>query len=216
MPASHIVEAGEHLGSIAHKFGFANFSVLWDHPANARLKALRKQPTQLAPGDEVFIPDRVRLVFQRLTDSAHDFRIHVDTLTLALRLLDLDGKPRKNVTVIMRVEEPESGGASRQFERKLVTDADGSVSVKMATHVDSGSIEVDGLIFPLRIGGLDPIGTDGGVTQRLRNLGYLPFDDELDSTQLELAVEDFQVDNGLELTGDPTDIRDKLEEVYGG
>jgi hypothetical protein len=216
MPTKHIVEAGEHLGSIAHRFGFANFSVLWEHPANARLKALRKEPTLLASGDEVFIPDRVRLVFERLTDSSHDFRINVDTLTLTIRLLDLDGKPRKNTPVIVRVEEPENGAASRQSERKLVTDADGNVTVGMATHVNSGSIEVDGVTLPLLIGGLEPIDTDSGITQRLRNLGYLPLDEELDPTQLELAVEDFQVDNELEMTGDPADIRDKLKEVYGG
>jgi len=216
MPASYIVQAGEHLGSIAHKFGFANFSVLWEHPANARLKALRKEPTLLAPGDEVFIPDRVRLVFERLTDSSHDFRIQVDTLELTIRLLDLTGEPRRNTPVIVRVEEPDSGAASRQSERKLATDGDGKVTVGMATHVSSGSIEVEGVTLPLLIGGLEPIDTDSGVTQRLRNLGYLPLDVELDPTQLELAIEDFQVDNDLEMSGDPVDIRDKLKEAYGG
>ena len=128
MTATHIVEAGEHLGTIARKFGFENFSVLWEHPSNAAIKALRKDPTLLAPGDEIFIPDRVRLVFSRLTDASHDFKVHLDTLKLSLRLLELDGEPRKNARVVVRVETPETGGASSSNEQELVTDGDGNVT----------------------------------------------------------------------------------------
>lgn len=216
MPATHVVEPGEHLGTIARKFGFVNFTPIWQRPENAALKALRKEPTQLAPGDEVFIPDRVQLVFERTTDASYDFKVQLDTLKLSFRLLDIDGKPRKNAPVLVRVEEPEeSGEASTVVEQELVTDGDGVVSANVAIHIDSGSIEVDGVRFPVRVGGLDPIDTENGVAQRLRNLGYLPLDDGLDPSQLGLAVEDFQVDEKLPVTGSPTNIQDKLVEVYG-
>jgi hypothetical protein len=215
--ATHIVEAGEHLGSIARKFGFENFSVLWEHPKNAAVKALRKEPTLLAPGDKIFIPDRVRLVFSRQTDASHDFRVHLDTLKLSLRLLEHDGEPRKNVPVIMRVEVPETGEASSSNEQELSTDADGNLSLEIATHADTGTIEIDGVEFPMRIGGLDPIDTEGGVAQRLSNLGYLVLDaEELDADDLRLAIEDFQSDNHLKVTGERADIEAKLEQVHGG
>jgi N-acetylmuramoyl-L-alanine amidase len=214
--ASHIVKAGEHLGSIARKFGYENFSVLWDHPNNAALKQLRKDPMQLAPGDEVFIPDRVRLVFNRTTAASHDFRVHMDTLTLNLRLLDFDGKPRKNANVLVRVEAPETGAASNASEQTLTTDGEGNLSVEVAPHVADGSIEIDGVVFNLGIGGLDPVDTDSGAAQRLANLGYLVLDDDdLDPTLLRLAIEDFQADNQLQVTGKRADVQAKLLEVYG-
>lgn len=215
MTATHIVQAGEHLGSIAYGYGFANFSVLWDHPNNASLKAQRKDPLQLAPGDQVFIPDRVQPVYERLTDASHDFQVKIDTMTLSLRFLDHLGEPLKNEPVVVHVEAPDTGSAS-QGDQQLQTDADGKLTFDVATHVTSGSIEIAGASFPLTIGALDPIGTDTGVAQRLCNLGYLALaDDDVDPEQLMLAIQDFQADNDLDLTGEPDDVRSKLEEVYG-
>jgi len=205
------------LGTIARKFGFENFSVLWDHPNNAALKARRKEPTLLAPGDEVFIPDRVRLVFSRLTDASHDFKVQLDTLKLNLRLLELDGEPRKNARVVVRVEVPETAAATSSSEQELSTDGDGNITLDIAAHADSGTIEIDGVQFPLRIGGLDPIDTDSGVAQRLSNLGYLVLSDEgLDPDDLRTAVEDFQSDNDMKVTGEPADIEAKLEQAHDG
>lgn len=217
MPATHIVKNGEHLGSIARDFGFENFSVLWEHPDNATLKQLRKDPMLLAPGDEVFIPDRVQLIFKRATAASHDFKVTIDTLTLTLKLVAFDGKPLANSKVKVRVEAPETGGASSQDEQELTTDGDGNLTVDVASHVDSGSIEIDGVTFPLSIGGLDPIETESGVAQRLSNLGYLVLDDDdLDPALLRLAIQDFQADNGLPTSGERADVAGKLAEVYGG
>jgi hypothetical protein len=218
LPAKHIVRAGEHLGAIAHKYGFENFSMLWELPENAALKALREDPSLLAAGDELFIPDRVRLIFNRATDASHDVHVRVDTLKLNLRVLGIDGEPHKNAPVVLRVEPPRTGGASLQTERTLTTDGEGKLSVDIAKHVRSGSMLVDGIEFPLRIGLLDPIDTATGVEQRLRNLGYLSAREEgesLEPNELELAVEDFQADQALEVTGKRQDIEAKLEEVYG-
>jgi hypothetical protein len=215
MTAIHLVEPGEHLGMIARKFGFANFSLLWEHPENAALKALRKEPTQLAPGDEVFIPDHVQLIFERLTDASHDFKVQIDKLELRLKLLGLDGKPLANAPVIARIEAPETDSASTTLESELTTDGEGNLTFEIATHVTSGSLEVEGVVIPLRIGGLDPVDTETGLRQRLRNLGYLPLEDASDPTQVSLAVEDFQSDNELPITGKAADIETKLVEVHG-
>jgi N-acetylmuramoyl-L-alanine amidase len=220
MPLTHVVRPGEHLGAIAKQYGFENFSMLWELPENAELKRLREDPALLAPGDELFIPDRVRLVFNRITDASHDVKVKLDRLQLNLRVLDIDGEPYKNAAVTIRVEPPKKPGASFQTEKTLTTDGEGKLSVDIAKHVRAGSLLVDGVEFPLDIGKLDPIDTQAGVAQRLHNLGYLAprdldRDGEIDAAELELAIRDFQADHTLESTGQAKDIETKLEEVYG-
>jgi hypothetical protein len=75
---------------------------------------------------------------------------------------------------------------------------------------------VDGVELPLEIGGLDPITTDAGAAQRLSNLGYLVLDEsDLDLEQLRLAIQDFQADHDLPLSGQRADVEGKLLQVYG-
>jgi hypothetical protein len=177
--AVHIVQSGEHIGVIANSFGFENFSELWDHPNNAALKELRKSPFLLAPGDELFIPDRTLLVFSRNTAASHDFKINIDRIQLQLRLLGQDAKPLKDAKLKLQVDPPESGAASSQREQKLTTDGAGKVVAEISKTCLVGGLVVGGLEYELKIGGLDPIDTDTGLAQRLTNLGYFvpPFEE---------------------------------------
>jgi hypothetical protein len=216
MTVTHIVQAGEHIGIIARKYGFENYTRPWDHPNNAELKALREDPLLLAPGDELFIPDRVRLVFNRTTEASHDFRVHIDPLMLKMRLLGIDGEPLANTEVTVRVPPPEGSESATSDEQQLTTDGDGNVSVDVAKHSGKGALIIDGVEFPLRIGLLDPIDTDSGVAQRLSNMGYdVPFGEAVDPDELRAAIEQFQADNDLEVTGERADIETQLEEIYG-
>ena len=54
----HTVQQGEHLPALAERYGFQTIDPIWNDPANAELKQLRKNPMVLMPGDEVTIPDR--------------------------------------------------------------------------------------------------------------------------------------------------------------
>ncbi len=217
MTAIHVVKAGEHIGAIALKYGYENFSVLWEHPENADLKSLRKTPFLLAPGDELFIPDHVRLVFNRATDASHDIHVKVDKMALHLRLLGRDSKPRKETPVTLRVDPPQTSAASLQSEQSLKTNGEGKVSVDMAKHVLVGSLTLDKLEFAMHIGMLDPLDTDDGLGQRLTNLGYfVPADeDDRDDDELRSAIEEFQCDNGLKVTGKREDVENKIKELYG-
>jgi hypothetical protein len=49
MSSFHIVQQGEHLSGIAAKFGFSSFRTIWQHPENAELKKLRKDPNPDEP-----------------------------------------------------------------------------------------------------------------------------------------------------------------------
>jgi N-acetylmuramoyl-L-alanine amidase len=177
--AVHIVQSGEHIGVIANSFGFENFSELWNHPNNAALKEQRKSPFLLAPGDELFIPDRTLLVFSRSTAASHDFKVNVDRIQLQLRLLGQDSKPLKDAKVKLQVDPAESGAASSQREQTLTTDGAGKIVAAISKTCLVGGLVVGGLEYELKIGGLDPLDTDTGLAQRLTNLGYFvpPFED---------------------------------------
>ncbi|MFZ5889485.1 MAG: peptidoglycan-binding protein [Myxococcota bacterium] len=213
----HVVQSGEHIAQIALKYGYENFSVLWEHPQNAELKSKRGTPFLLAPGDELFIPDHVRLVFSRVTDASHDVVVRVDKLGVHLRLLGLDSQPRKQTPVTVRAEPPQTGQASVQAEQALTTDGEGKVSVEIAKHVTEGAVIIDGFEFAMHIGMLDPIEEDSGLGQRLTNLGYpVPADpDDRDPDELQSAIEEFQCDHGMKVTGKREDVESKIKELHG-
>ena len=50
------VNRGDSIPSLAHDNGHF-WETLWNHGDNAALKALRKTPNILMPGDEVFVPE---------------------------------------------------------------------------------------------------------------------------------------------------------------
>ena len=232
MPVVHVVKRGEHIAAIASRFGFENFSTIWEHGSNAGLRALRDNPHQLLEGDELFIPDRTLPVFSRTTASAHDFRVQIDRIALNLRFLDLSDKPRSGVRVTLRVEPPETSSASNQPEQTPTTDGDGKVSVEIKKSAVVGSAVIEGHEFSLGIGRLDPLSSDTGLIQRLNNLGYFvppdvegdgdgdgdesDADDDRDEDELRSAIEEFQCDHALKVTGTldgPTEA--KLLELHG-
>src|SRR2546422_4811278 len=94
MPIEHKVEQGDCLSSIAFQYGFFPATV-WDDPANAKLKALRKDPNVLLPGDIVIVPDKRPKRMSVATNQVHPFRRKGVPERLRLQLL-VAGKPRAN------------------------------------------------------------------------------------------------------------------------
>lgn len=50
--------SGETLSQVANNYGYGlgNWKVIWDHPANSKLKALRGTPNKINKGDQLIIP----------------------------------------------------------------------------------------------------------------------------------------------------------------
>jgi phage baseplate assembly protein gpV len=192
----HRVESGEHLAEIAHHHGFRSLATLWDHPNNADLKRRRKNPLVLQPGDELFVPSRSDDTASADSGASHRFVLKGEILRLRLKLLSLTGKPLGDAICTLTVD-----GA----EKSVRTDASGLLETVVPRETRRAILVAGGQRYDLLVGGLDPIDCPVGLHARLRNLGYpLDADDaegKVDAEQLRFALELFQLDQRLPITG---------------
>jgi hypothetical protein len=208
MGTQHVVEQGEHLSRIAAAHGFRSFRTIWDHADNAALRQLRASPNILLPGDEVAIPDHARQQLPAATDRSHTFVVPSRALMLRIALLDFHARPRASLACRLEV-------AGRATDR--VTSDAGLIEQAIPVDAESGLLDVALSPLPLHIGHLDPVDCASGWQARLVNLGYLdcaiPCEDPL---ELRSALEEFQCDQGMPLTGAAdADTLAALEAVHG-
>ena len=211
----HSVEQGEHLSQIAKLYGFPDYKILWDHPQNADLKNLRKNPNILLPGDQVFIPDMEEKEEPGSTDKRHSFVVDKETLKLRLVLEDIYEKPIAGAQCALLVD-------GQVFQ--LTTDAHGKIEQEIPLDAKEGVLTIRGdqtpfanEVIPLKIGHLDPVEEVSGQIARLNNLGYFagPHDGS-DEDAFASAVEEFQCDNGLTVDGICSlQTQSKLKSVHG-
>ncbi len=218
MATIHIVQPGEHLAGIAAAHGFSSFKTIFDHPDNAKLKELRKNPNLPLPGDRVVIPDKELKEEERSTDAKHKFVLAVDRLKLRVKLLDLDDKPVEGECLLR------SEGEERPMEQiNKVYESDIGAKVKEATMLPPPRADgIRRLPVNLDVGFLNPIQDVTGQRERLNNLGYFAgFSKTVNELQFRWAVEEFQADHrekdGLQVTGvcDPGKTQKVLEREYG-
>jgi hypothetical protein len=216
MAKAHRVAQGETLPGIADRYGF-DADTLWNHSYNADLKAKRQNPCILCEGDVVQIPDDMKpTAYARATGTAHAFTVRVTKLKLRLAIYDHDRTAVADCAVHVNAGSDESDPT---------TDGDGVVEVPVAADATSGQLRVElpnddpkaAFRWNLKIGHLDPADTESGWLGRLRNLGYYrAVDDDDDAIERNSAVEEFQCDQGLDVTGTcDADTQSKLVEVHG-
>jgi LysM domain len=204
----HEVQQGDCLSSIADQYGLSPKTV-WDHPENSQLKRDRKDPNVLCPGDELFIPALELKTESGATEQKHRFRKKNTPAKVRLRLLDDQFKPRANVKYKLQIDGLWHDGS---------TDADGKIEYTIPPSAKDGLLVIENeCVIPLALGGLDPVGTDHGVKQRLNNLGY-ECDGSVEVWEDESlsALHAFQTAQGLNLTAEPDQpTRDKLVQAHG-
>ncbi len=208
MAISHEVKQGEHLSQIAAHYKFASYTTIWDDPQNAGLKTLRGNPNVLFPGDVVYIPDRLQKSVSCVSGRRHRFKTPVPKLHLRLTLEDFVGQPIAGAACRLSVD-------ARSYDAQ--TDGKGHIDIEIPQTSRSGTLKVQDLEIPVRIGHLDPVSEESGVRARLTNLGYYRGpDDPVDDMEFRSAVEEFQCDEGLEITGicDGGTLA-RLEELHG-
>lgn len=209
---THTVKQGEHLSGLAKKYGFGDYRILWDHPENAALKSKRKNPHVLYPGDSLFIPDKQEKKEACATTKRHRFQVRLPKLMLRIVVKDVDNLPITNTPCELEVE-----GAVYQ----LTTDAKGKIETEVPATAESGNLRIPSLDIevPVKIGHLDPEDEDSGWQARLVNLGYHvdPLDQgEVAQLRLQYAIEEFQHDHKLKVTGIlDAATKAKLKEAHG-
>lgn len=206
---THVVAQGEHLAAIARRYRFGNPRAIWDHPGNAELRRRRDNPNVLLPGDQVFIPERQPGVAPCATETTHRFRLARPVLRLRIVLRDFDGRPLPHCACSLHLE-----GSRLELE----TDGKGLLDVEIRDDAQHGTLSVPdlGLEVPVRIGHLDPVDSDTGWWARLVNLGYHAGATDAGEALLRHALEEFQCDRGLPVTGVPdAATRAQLKQAHG-
>lgn len=219
MSTYHTVVQGEHLSSIAAKYGFKSYKTIWDHGQNAELKKQRQNPNVIFPGDRLFIPDKGDKEESRNTEKRHHFRLKREKLRLRLVLEDLYEKPIANAEAILHIENTEF---------KLKTDGKGKIDQEINATDEQALLTIrdpqtpiNEIVIPIKIGNLDPVDKISGQQARLNNLGYFagPLEENNEEANQEMflsAVEEFQCDQSLTVDGKcGPNTQTKLKQVHG-
>lgn len=210
MATEHIVEQGECFSSIAKEYGFLE-KTLWNHPANAALKAKRKNPNVLLSGDVVIIPDRVSGTEQASTEQKHVYKTKGEKTELQLQLL-IEDEPLANAKYCLTV-------GSLIIESS--TDGDGWVREKIPAAAKSARLLVspgteDEEEYELLLGHLDPAEENSGIVGRLNNLGFFFDLDDTEDEAMKLVLQRFQKKHGLKETGAPDAVTiERLKAEHG-
>ena len=203
MPTVHTVCQGECLSSIARQYGFKDWTVLYDDPANAELKKRRPNPNRLYPGDLVAIPEPKPMTAQRPTGDWHEFAVEREQARLKVQLMGLDGEALANQDYELTVDEEKRSGTT---DGSGLVDEPVDVESKTAqlkVSVPAGD-ETRELTWQLTIGSLDPVTMTSGMQARLAHLQF--YTGAFDGNYGPLtrgAVMAFQQRADLDVTGVP-------------
>lgn len=208
--ASHIVKQGEHLASIAAKYGFQNYQTIWNDGSNSGLRANRSNPHVLMPGDVVQIPDKQDKNEKRAAGKTYFFKLSRKQIKFRLVIRDFDNQPIPNVPCQLTLS-----GATYS----LTSNGDGLVEQTISSDAVDGVLKIPsmGIERAVHVGHLDPSQEDSGWAARLRNLGYWHEEQVSDNNRLQAnAVEEFQCDHGMRVTGLLDDAtKAKIQEIHG-
>ena len=208
MAATHTVKQGEHLSGIAEAYGYLDFSAIWNHPLNESLKK-RRNPNVLYPGDQLYIPDKQLKTAEIGTARVHTFVIPNRPLALQITVKDMSGRPLANTECRIEIDGSPSS---------MKTDERGKIRKEIAKRAKQGVLKLPtlGMEFPFRIGDLDPVEEEPGWEARLANLGYYRRSKAVDNSRLRCAIEEFQCEAHIKVTGELDNAtKAKLKEAHG-
>jgi N-acetylmuramoyl-L-alanine amidase len=213
--ATHKVEEGQTLYTIAHSNGFANWRTIYDHPSNEELRAKRPNPQVLQPGDIIQIPDPPpdEAIAVALDARTVLRRTKKGFQTVRFTVLDTDMAP---------VASAEYELSFNSENRKGKTDERGTLQESIPVDVADIMLKVNKQEWKLAVGHLHPIDPEAddkgmtGAKARLRNLGYFVTNvDGNFGNDVQQALRRFQADNGLPTTGRLDDATsDKLVAIH--
>ena len=130
--ANVVVAPGDCLSSIAKRFGLT-WPILWNAPENAGLRAKRKDPNILYPGDQVFVPETQAKQDPAATGRRHTYEVDIEPTFVKLRFLFM-GLPRKNVRWALMLSDREMDSG--------VTDGDGFLESRIDARQDEARLRL--------------------------------------------------------------------------
>ena len=211
---SQTIEVGpdDSILSIAKANGFY-WSTVWNHPNNAQLKSLRKDPEVLQEGDEVYVPKAEPKKVPKPNEATHKFKLLGEQAKFKMRLMMMD-QPRANEDYILVIDGVIKTGK---------TDGNGMIETDIANDAKGGVLKLQGgkEQIPISIGRLDPVDSADGARQRLKALGYEdvpdpdPDPNQPDDGMPHGAIKAFQTKYKLTVNGQldaPT--KAKLQELH--
>lgn len=212
----HTVALGETIRSIAYSYGIPDWRSVYQHFRNADLRRRRPDPDILHPGDHVWLeqPEEPATPYPGApvtcrTGATYTF-LAPPLVPIEVRMIDRLGEPHAD-----RRFELVAGGNTTAG----TTDSEGAVRASVPLDVRSAQLRVwihdddpddePGWQVTLDLNATRAADTLEGVQSRLANLGYYlgPIDGE-ERQSLRDAVEQFQRDQGLSVTGE---VDDKLK-----
>lgn len=208
----HRVQLGDDLIRIALQRGFRTLRPLRDAPDNKPLLARRANPFTLAVGDVVAVPEFERQDKSAVTNRFHRFTVADSGVLLNLVLQDTERRPLANraYRLVVAEHDPRSGLPAPFPPIDDVTTAKGEVSQEIPPFAFEGELVVRATDQPespvagkikLLIGVLEAANTIRGQQVRLNNMGYFAGFSEQHLEQLRWAIEEFQADHKLPVTG---------------
>lgn len=214
----YVVKQGDYLTKLAHRHGFDAESV-WAHPKNAELRAARRTPEVLAPGDVLYMPNAPRegLPFKPGVKNRYKARVPKVEVTLCFKdgsapLADEPYEVRGLTAAHGDEDAPAALGR---------TDAEGRVTLHVPLTVREVTVTFPhrNVVYPVRIGDMDPETEMSGVQKRLQNLGFLSPDPDPEVDLGELirgAIAAFKKSHGLGESGElDAATRDALLNAHG-
>jgi hypothetical protein len=204
----YIVRQGDTLTKLAYLRGFAAATV-WAEAKNDDVRKLRPDMDLLSPGDIVYLPESKKEGLPIQKGTTNRYIAKVPKVTVHLVLQDDAGTPLAG--------EPYEIRGLGDLVTGTVPD-DGAVSFDARVTAREATLVLTrrGLVFPVRVGDLDPVEEPSGVRMRLAHLGYLRSPGEDDPCALVTALSAFQRAQKLEVTGALDDVtRDALKSAHG-
>lgn len=203
------IRQGDCLASIALAQGY-DPQLLWDHPGNAALRELRRNPNALLPGDQLEVPTPEQREDPVATGSIGRFKLSVGPAKLRVRLTR-HAEPR--------ADEPYELTFDGNATLTGTTDGDGWIDQPIPAAATRASLSLqDGQeLYDLKLGHLDPHDSPSGIQQRLHALGYYfgAVDEDI-GVHTQAALRRFQAKQGLDTTGEADDATvDALFSAYG-
>jgi LysM domain len=164
----HTVKQGECLSSIALRYGFNDWKIVYDDPNNEELRQKRPNPNVIFPGDKVFIPEK-KVRYEALgTGQTHQFQVKLPRKELRIVLKDHKDEPIADEPFQLEIDGVLVEGS---------TDGSGLLKQRLRTPQGPATLTIRGRKLSLQLGALNPMRDTvdegvSGVVGRLRNMGY--------------------------------------------